>query len=203
MSGTKSIADPDKCFQEFISEKLLILLREGRCLELVIDSSNGGISWGRPKSSRKQSLCSIFKLWAICFVIKAASWPLRRSWSQPLWYLTKVTIVPPPPPRVWFPLCRLWSYLACNGDTRFQSGATPHANGEWFSSHNDLDAFASGLHYVFLIPRIGQGHSRVTWLRRLGPPSSLQLGRGILIPEWGFARQRLLTLSRDHPSCQH
>ena len=38
--GTKIIADPEKCFQELISEKLLILLRDGPCLELVIVSSN-------------------------------------------------------------------------------------------------------------------------------------------------------------------
>ena len=36
--GTKIIADPKKCFQELISEKLLILLRD-ICLELVIVSS--------------------------------------------------------------------------------------------------------------------------------------------------------------------
>ena len=33
-------ADPEKCFQEFISEKFLILLRDGPCLELFIVSSN-------------------------------------------------------------------------------------------------------------------------------------------------------------------
>ena len=39
--GTKIIADPEKCFQELISEKLLIFtLRDGPCLELVIVSSN-------------------------------------------------------------------------------------------------------------------------------------------------------------------
>ena len=38
--GTKIIVDPEKCFQEFISEKLLILLRDGPCLELIIVSSN-------------------------------------------------------------------------------------------------------------------------------------------------------------------
>ena len=34
--GTKIIADPEKCFQELISEKLVILLRDGLCLELII-----------------------------------------------------------------------------------------------------------------------------------------------------------------------
>ena len=29
-----------KCFQEFISEELLILLRDGPCLELIIVSNN-------------------------------------------------------------------------------------------------------------------------------------------------------------------
>ena len=29
----KIVADPEKCFQESISEKLLILLRDGPCLE--------------------------------------------------------------------------------------------------------------------------------------------------------------------------
>ena len=38
--GTKIIADPEKCFQEVISEKLLILLRDGPGLELIIVSSN-------------------------------------------------------------------------------------------------------------------------------------------------------------------
>ena len=38
--GTKIIADPEKCFQELISEKLLILLRERPRLELIIVSSN-------------------------------------------------------------------------------------------------------------------------------------------------------------------
>ena len=38
--GTKIIADPEKCFQELISEKLLIFLRDGPCLELIIVSSN-------------------------------------------------------------------------------------------------------------------------------------------------------------------
>ena len=38
--GTKIIADPEKCFQELISEKLLIFLRDGPCLELFIVSSN-------------------------------------------------------------------------------------------------------------------------------------------------------------------
>ena len=38
--GTKIIADPEKCFQELISEQLLILLRDGPGLELVIVSSN-------------------------------------------------------------------------------------------------------------------------------------------------------------------
>ena len=34
------IADPEKYFQELISEKLLIFLRDGPCLELIIASSN-------------------------------------------------------------------------------------------------------------------------------------------------------------------
>ena len=38
--GTKIIADPEKCFQELIFEKLLIFLRDGSCLELIIVSSN-------------------------------------------------------------------------------------------------------------------------------------------------------------------
>ena len=38
--GTKIIADPENCFQELISEKLLILLRERPRLELIIVSSN-------------------------------------------------------------------------------------------------------------------------------------------------------------------
>ena len=38
--GTKMIADPEKCFQEFISEKLLLFLRDRRCLELCFVSSN-------------------------------------------------------------------------------------------------------------------------------------------------------------------
>ena len=38
--GTKIIADPERCFQELISEKLLILLRDGPCLEIIIVSSN-------------------------------------------------------------------------------------------------------------------------------------------------------------------
>ena len=38
--GTKIIADPEKCFQELInSEKLLILLGDRSCLELIIISS--------------------------------------------------------------------------------------------------------------------------------------------------------------------
>ena len=39
-AGTKIIADPEKCFQELISHKLLILLRDRLCLELSIVSSN-------------------------------------------------------------------------------------------------------------------------------------------------------------------
>ena len=38
--GTKTIADPENCFQELISEKSLIFLRDGPCLELIIVSSN-------------------------------------------------------------------------------------------------------------------------------------------------------------------
>ena len=38
--GTKIIADPDKCFQELISKKLLILLWNGPCLELIVVFSN-------------------------------------------------------------------------------------------------------------------------------------------------------------------
>ena len=38
--GTKIIADPENCFQELISEKLQIFLRDGPCLELIIVSSN-------------------------------------------------------------------------------------------------------------------------------------------------------------------
>ena len=34
------MADPEKCFQELISEKLLILLRDGPGLELIIVFSN-------------------------------------------------------------------------------------------------------------------------------------------------------------------
>ena len=34
--GTKIIADPEKYFQELISEKWLILLRDGPCLELIV-----------------------------------------------------------------------------------------------------------------------------------------------------------------------
>ena len=38
--GTKTIADPEKCFQELISEELQILLWDRPCLELIfIDSS--------------------------------------------------------------------------------------------------------------------------------------------------------------------
>ena len=40
LSGSWIIADPEKYFQELISEKLLILLRDGLCLELIIVSSN-------------------------------------------------------------------------------------------------------------------------------------------------------------------
>ena len=36
----KIIADPEKCFQELISEKLMILLRDRPCLELIIVYSN-------------------------------------------------------------------------------------------------------------------------------------------------------------------
>ena len=38
--GTKIIADPEKCFQELISEELLIVLRDRPCLELIIVSRN-------------------------------------------------------------------------------------------------------------------------------------------------------------------
>ena len=38
--GAKIIADPEKCFQELISGKLLILLRDRPCLELIVISSN-------------------------------------------------------------------------------------------------------------------------------------------------------------------
>ena len=34
------IADPEKCFQELISGKLPILLRDRPCLELIMISSN-------------------------------------------------------------------------------------------------------------------------------------------------------------------
>ena len=37
---TKIIADPDKSFQEFVSEELLILLRDRSCLELILVFSN-------------------------------------------------------------------------------------------------------------------------------------------------------------------
>ena len=38
--GTKIIADPEKRFQELMSEKFLIFLWDGSCLELIIVSSN-------------------------------------------------------------------------------------------------------------------------------------------------------------------
>ena len=38
--GPLGIADPEKCFQELTSEKLLILLQEWPCVELIIVSSN-------------------------------------------------------------------------------------------------------------------------------------------------------------------
>ena len=38
--GTKAVADPEKCLQELTSEKLLILLWGGPCLELIMVSSN-------------------------------------------------------------------------------------------------------------------------------------------------------------------
>ena len=38
--GTKIIADSEKCFLQLISEKVLILLRDRLCLELIIVSSN-------------------------------------------------------------------------------------------------------------------------------------------------------------------
>ena len=38
--GTKIIVDPEKCVQELISEKLLILLRDRPCLQLIIVSRN-------------------------------------------------------------------------------------------------------------------------------------------------------------------
>ena len=38
--GTKIIADPENCFQELCSEKMLILLRERPCPEVFIVSSN-------------------------------------------------------------------------------------------------------------------------------------------------------------------
>ena len=38
--GTKILADPEKCFQEFVSEKLLILLQDRLYLKLIIVSSN-------------------------------------------------------------------------------------------------------------------------------------------------------------------
>ena len=38
--GTQIIADPGKRFQEWISGKLLILLRDRPCLEIIIVSSN-------------------------------------------------------------------------------------------------------------------------------------------------------------------
>ena len=38
--GTKMIADPEKCFQELISQTLLILLRDRPCLELIIVFNN-------------------------------------------------------------------------------------------------------------------------------------------------------------------
>ena len=40
-NGTKIIADPEKCFQELISEKnYCFFLRNGPCLELIIVSSH-------------------------------------------------------------------------------------------------------------------------------------------------------------------
>ena len=39
----------------------------------------------------------------------------------------------------------------------------------------------------------------MTWLRRSGLPPSLRLGPGILIPEWGIARQNMLQISRIAP----
>ena len=38
--GTQILADPKPCFRELVSEKLLILLRDTPCLELIIMSSN-------------------------------------------------------------------------------------------------------------------------------------------------------------------
>ena len=38
--STKIVADPEECFQELISEHLLVLMRDWPCLELIIVSSN-------------------------------------------------------------------------------------------------------------------------------------------------------------------
>ena len=38
--GTKITAEPEKCFQELLSERLRIFLQDGLCLELIIVSSN-------------------------------------------------------------------------------------------------------------------------------------------------------------------
>ena len=43
--GTKIISDPEKCFRELISGKLLILLRHRPCLEIIIFSSNFQVSF--------------------------------------------------------------------------------------------------------------------------------------------------------------
>ena len=135
-------------------------------------------------------------------------WPFsQQQWHQLLWYLTRVTIVPPQHarlvPEVSVLECYM-SYLYLNGDVRFQSGRTDADHGGWFSAH--LDAFTHGLQHFqglasfdMLIPKVEKGQPRVTWLRSLGLPPSLRLGPGILIPEWGIARQKIFQISRVAP----
>ena len=38
--GTKILADPENCFQELISDNLLISMRDRPCLELIVVSSS-------------------------------------------------------------------------------------------------------------------------------------------------------------------
>ena len=96
------------------------------------------------------------------------------------------------------------AYVMLNSNARPKSGTPDSAHGNWLSSH--LDAFVSGLQQFQalccrddFIPRIEKGHPKVTWLRQVGFPPSLQLGAGILIPAWGAVRQQIASLTRDVP----
>ena len=139
------------------------------------------------------------------------TWPFTQLQLHRLqWFLTLIRVVDDPRSLRFQPVSLIEvyiSYLITNGWARFLSTAPESAQGGRITSH--LEAFRDGLQYIqatacydYLLPCIEKGNPRVMWLRRIGLPDSLEMGKGILIPHWQEVRRYLCRLSRETPDLE-